>query len=114
VNHLAEQVDVFVRILFNRAVGNVDRVFHAVTEAEVAGNQKSNGAEIERGRFKVFFAGIGNFVGFLSPSPDHRNFDLYMNAGISNSLRAIMFFRNQILSLFKDTNFKIETREAEE
>src|SRR5699024_3081304 len=65
VDHLTEQIDILLRIVGNRIVGDINGIFDAIAEAEVAGHQKAHGTKIQYTGLQVLLAGIDNFVGIL-------------------------------------------------
>src|SRR5699024_9560014 len=47
VDHLTEQIDILLWIVGNRIVGDINGIFDAIAEAEVAGHQKAHGTKIQ-------------------------------------------------------------------
>ena len=61
MDHLAEQVDVAIRVLFQGSVRDIDGIFHPVAKSEVSGNEKGNRTEIQGCWREILLHGIGNF-----------------------------------------------------
>src|SRR5215510_5175009 len=58
VDHLTEEKHAAVGVGFQRSIGNIHGVFHAETEAKVAGQNKAYGPEIEHGREQIPLAWV--------------------------------------------------------
>jgi hypothetical protein len=58
VNHLAEQENLFTRILLNRFITYFNRVFNSVTKAKMAGDVKFNRAKIKKCRREILFTKV--------------------------------------------------------
>src|SRR5690625_4708748 len=72
VDHLAEQIDVPVRILLYGPVGDVDRVLHPVAEAKVARDEKLQITKIEKRGGEVPFPGVVDLVDLFDSLDDRR------------------------------------------
>src|SRR5699024_4975655 len=75
VDHLAEQVDILLRIVGNRIVGDVNGIFDAIAEAKVAGHQKAHGTEIQYTGLQILLAGINDLVGIFHLANNRRMVD---------------------------------------
>jgi len=53
MDHLAKQKNTLIRVFSNGFVSNFDRILNAITEAKMAGNQDTDGAEVEGSRRKI-------------------------------------------------------------
>ena len=73
VDHFAEEEDPFVAVLGQRPIGDLDRVFHAETEAEVPGQNEAHRPEVEHRRQMILLARVLELAGFLDPR-NHRAF----------------------------------------
>ena len=73
VDHLAEEKHAAVGVGFQRSIGNIHSVFHAETEAKVAGQNKAYGTEIEHGWEQIPLAWVLHLA-CLFDARNHRTF----------------------------------------
>jgi hypothetical protein len=55
VDHLTEQKNALIAVLFQSAITDFNSVFYAIAKAEVPCEKKNNRAEIKNGRGKILF-----------------------------------------------------------
>lgn len=72
MDHLAKQIHIFVRVLFQGAVAYFNGVLHAITKTKVSGQDKLYRAEVQKGRREVLFSQIFYPAGFLNPPSEGR------------------------------------------
>jgi len=58
MDHLTEQIDIFIRIFFQCTITDFNRILHAVAKTEMPCDIKLNRPKIQQGRTEVLLAQI--------------------------------------------------------